>query len=125
MTEKGGGEDITGAGGVYLLDRISLEAFGSPVLKEGCAMSSIGGDKQRYLRAPTGEDGIGLVAAALGEWEQVVVAEDEDIQKRYYLIGGGTAGSRDASSIIPTAQPALRRGGDDRSWTTGEKGNKC
>ena len=82
MGQESGGKYITCPGGVHFIGGIGGKFLYVAMLEEGCAVAPIGGNQQRDLHAPTGEDGVGIGPIAIGEWEQVVMAENEDIEKR-------------------------------------------
>src|SRR6266487_4364393 len=88
MYKEGGGEDISSSGGVNFVGGIGGEAFGNAMLEEGSAMATVGGHEQGNLHAPPGEDGIGIGATAVGKWEQVFVAENEDVEKWQNFFSG-------------------------------------
>ena len=103
MHQESGGEDIAGAGGIHLVGEIGGEALGHAMLEERGPVSPVGGNEQRDLHAPTGQDGISTGAVAGGERKQVIVAENEYIQKRQYFFSGRPWSRPDASIIIPAA----------------------
>ncbi len=103
MHEESGGEDITSSGGVYFVGWIGGEALGNTVLEEGGAVTSIGGDEQWNLHAPLGQNGIRVDAIAIGEWEQVIVTENEDVEKRQDFFSVSPGGWPDTTIVVPAA----------------------
>src|SRR5689334_25404762 len=83
--EEGGSKDITRPCRVNLFYSIGREAFCFTVAEEGCAMSSISGDEQGYMHTPARQDGIGLTAVAVGEGQQIIMAENQRIEQRQNL----------------------------------------
>src|SRR6266849_2475729 len=82
IEEEGGGEDISRARGVYFGDEICGKVLSETTLEERRAVSSIGGHEQGYMHAPTRQHSIGFFTVAIGEGEEVVVAENEYIEMR-------------------------------------------
>lgn len=118
MRQESGGKDIASTGGVHLVSGIGGETLGDAVLEERRPVPAIGGDQQRDVHAPTGQDGIGINTIAAGEWEQVIVAENEYIEKRQHFFSSSPGSGPHAPVIVPAAQPTLGRGCDERPWAS-------
>src|SRR6266566_1180186 len=103
MDEEGGGEDIAGPGGVNFACGIGGEALGNTVLKEGGAVPTVGGDQQGDLHAPAGQDSVGVSAIAVGEWEQVVMTQNENVEERQYFFSGSPGSGPDTAIVVPAA----------------------
>src|SRR5690348_15612943 len=121
MHEESGGEDITSSCGVQFVGGIGREALGDTVLEEGGAVSPVGGDEQGNLHAPLGQDGIRVDAIAIGEWEQVVVAQYENVEKWQDFCSGSPGSGPNTTIVVPAAQPALWCSCDDSSGAPGEE----
>ena len=63
-------------------DEICGKVLSETTLEERRAVSSIGGHEQGYMHAPTRQHSIGFFTVAIGEGEEVVVAENEYIEMR-------------------------------------------
>src|SRR5215469_15330379 len=118
MRQESGGKDITGTGGVHLVRGIGGETLGDTMLEECRPVPAIGGDQQGDLHAPTGQDCVGIRTIAGGEWEQVIVAENEHIEERQHFFSDSPGSGPHAPIIVPAAQPTLRRGCDERPWAS-------
>jgi hypothetical protein len=121
MHKESGGEDITGSGGVQFVGGIGRESLGNTVLEEGGAVSPVGGDEQGNLHAPLGQDGIRVDAVAIGEWEQVVVAEYENVEKWQDFFSRSPGSGPNTTIVVPAPQPALWGSRDDSSRAAREE----
>ena len=103
MHKEGSSEDITCTGRINFVGRISGKTFGDATLQEGGAVSSISGDEQGNLHAPTGEHSISTGTIVVGEWQEVIMAKDEDIEKRQDFFSGSPGCWPDSTIFVPTA----------------------
>src|SRR5579875_889719 len=120
VDEEGGSEDVARAGGVEFAGAVGGEMFGSALLEECGTMTAIGSDEQRDEMAPTGQDGVSFGAVAVGEGQQVVMAEDERVESGQHLLCILPGSGPDAAISVPASQPALRCGGDKCAWVAGK-----
>ncbi len=74
MYKESGSEDIARSCWVYLVGGISGKLLCNALPEKGGAVPAVGGDQQRDLHAPAGQDGVGIGTVAVGEWQQVVMA---------------------------------------------------
>src|SRR5579884_368464 len=65
---------------IDLVGAIGREAFGDATSEEGSPVSSVSGNEEGDVHAPTSQYGIGLGAVAFSEGEQVVVAKNEHVE---------------------------------------------
>lgn len=69
MGQEGGSKDITRPCRIDFLDGIGRKALRLSFAKEGSTMTAIGGNKERHMHAPAGQNSITIVPIAIGKRE--------------------------------------------------------